>query len=258
MASVRHYLQDVGSTFGTGALEKKDPDDGYEYLYEGSPLVKRMLTAGLATSGRGRSCAIPRAPEIGRFQGDRFEPEAWRPRVPAAAVLRARDDDTFWAALRVMAFTDDMIRAAVKTGEYADPASEQHLADALIKRRDPIGRVYLTKINPAHRFSLAADGALTFENAAVRAGFATAPAGGYKAAWHRFDNAAGTATLMAKRPRRPSGCRRPLVCRPTTARSSRSPSARPILATLPGRVPSTFTSSGRATGWTLVGLERLP
>ncbi len=43
---VRHYLQDVGSSLGTGALERKDPDDGYEHLYEGAPLVKRMLTLG--------------------------------------------------------------------------------------------------------------------------------------------------------------------------------------------------------------------
>ena len=254
---VRHYLQDVGSTFGTGALEKKDPDDSYEFLFEGSPLMKRMLTAGLYIRPW-QVMHYPEAPEIGRFQGDRFEPEAWRPRVPAAAILRARADDTFWAALRVMAFTDDMIRAAVKTGEYADPVSEQHLADSLIKRRDRIGRVYLTKINPAHRFSLAADGALTFENAAVRAGFATAPAGGYKAAWHRFDNAAGTATLLAE------------TASPTER--LQAPAGLPsdngtfvkvsVSASDPGHTawarPVDVYFKRTATGWTLVGLERHP
>jgi len=45
-----------------------------------------------------------------------------------------RDDDAFWAARRVAAFTDEMIRAAVHVGEYSDPAAEKYLADVLIKR----------------------------------------------------------------------------------------------------------------------------
>ena len=59
-----------------------------------------------------------------------------------------RDDDAFWAARRVMAFSDDLIRAVVKTGEIGDEAQEKYLADTLILRRDKIGRAYLPKINP--------------------------------------------------------------------------------------------------------------
>ena len=68
--------------------------------------------------------------------------------MPTAAFLRARADDTFWAARRVMAFSDDMIRAIVKTGQYSDPAAERLLADVLIERRDAIGHAYLNAINP--------------------------------------------------------------------------------------------------------------
>jgi hypothetical protein len=194
---VRHYLQDVGSSFGTGALEKKDPDDGYEHLYEGAPLVKRMLTLGFYLRPW-QYMSYPDAPEVGRFEGDHFEPEEWKARVPASAVRRARPDDTFWAALRVMAFTDEMIRAAVHEGQFSDSKSEQSLGDSLIKRRDRIGQVYLTKINPTHKFALAGNGALSFENAAVKAGFAKTPANGYKAAWFRFDNATGSATPVGE------------------------------------------------------------
>jgi hypothetical protein len=51
-----------------------------------------------------------------------------------------RDDDAFWAARRVMAFSDDLIRALVKTGQFSDPRAEAYLGDVLIKRRDKIGR----------------------------------------------------------------------------------------------------------------------
>ena len=101
-----------------------------------------------------------------------------------------RDDDAFWAARRVAAFTDDLIRAAVHTGEYSDPAAEKYLADVLIKRRDKITSIYLTAVNPIVAPRLDANGRLTFENAAVAAGVASGPAT-YRASWLRFDNATG-------------------------------------------------------------------
>ncbi len=66
----------------------------------------------------------------------------------------------------------------------------------LIKRRDKIARAYLPKINPLTRFALA-DERLSFENAAVRAGVADAPKGGYRAAWQRLDNNSGQTTPIA-------------------------------------------------------------
>ncbi|HEX2344607.1 MAG TPA: hypothetical protein VHI98_29325 [Vicinamibacterales bacterium] len=254
---VRHYLQDVGSSFGTGALERKDPDDGYEHLYEGAPLVKRLFTMGFYIQPW-QYMPYPKAPEVVRFEGDRFEPEEWKARVPAAAVKRARADDTFWAALRVMAFTDEMIRTVVHEGQFGDPNSEKVLADALIQRRDKIGQVYLTKVNPTHKFALAGDGALSFENAAVRAGFAKPPASGYKAAWFRFDNATGQATAIGE----------------TAAPNERipGPSGLPtgdgtfVKISISGVDPSHSSWAQpvdvyfkRAGGdWTLVGLDRLP
>ena len=44
---MKHYLQDVGSTFGTGANAPRDGDEGYEYLYEGGAAFKRLVTFGL-------------------------------------------------------------------------------------------------------------------------------------------------------------------------------------------------------------------
>src|SRR5207245_51390 len=73
---------------------------------------------------------------VGRFEGDQFDPTAWKSRVPAAALLHARDDDDFWAARRVAAFSDEMIRTLAKAGQYTDPAAEKLIGDTLIKRRN--------------------------------------------------------------------------------------------------------------------------
>ncbi len=72
-------------------------------------------------------------PAIGRFEGDRLRSAGVAAARRRPRRLRhARSDDTFWAARRVAAFTDDMIRAVVRTGEYSDPAA----ADAPGRRAD--------------------------------------------------------------------------------------------------------------------------
>ena len=255
---VRHYLQDVGSTFGTGALAPRDGDEGYEYLYKGGPLVARLLTLGFYIRPW-QTVDYEEHPEIGRFEGDEFDPEAWRPRVPVAALRHARPDDTFWAALRVMEFTDQQIRAAVETGGYTDPAAEKLLGDLLLKRRDKIGRVYFSRINPLVKFALSEAGALTFENPSVRRGFAAAPKQGYEAVWSTFDNTAGTTrqigspvTSQEERFAAPAGLPRgDGTYIKVSIRAVDPPHA-------PWGVPVDVYFRRAAGGWQLVGVERGP
>jgi hypothetical protein len=253
---VRHYLQDVGSTFGTGALAPRDGDEGYEFLYEGDALAKRLFTLGFFLSPW-QTVDYEEHPEIGRFDGDEFVPEDWRPRVPVAALRHARTDDALWAALRVMAFTDDQIRAAVKTGNFTDPAAEKLLGDILIKRRDKIGRVYYSRINPLVGFELT-DAGLAFENPAVKAGFAEAPKQGYQATWSRFNNATGAADQIGSPTSATDGRLKAPADLPREAGSYVKIS---IHAVEPPHAPWTkpvdvyFRRAGNA--WQLVGVERL-
>ena len=55
------------------------------------------------------------------------------------------DEDAFWAAKQVAAFTDEEIRAIVQTGEYSDPRAADWIADCLIQRRDKIAAAWLGK-----------------------------------------------------------------------------------------------------------------
>ncbi|HEY2432230.1 MAG TPA: hypothetical protein VGI12_06115 [Vicinamibacterales bacterium] len=187
---VRHYLQDVGSTFGIAPPQgPRDWDDGFEYFYEGDALLKRLVSFGFALSPW-QTAHYTEYRSVGRFESQTFDPRTWKPHTPTLAYLEMQPDDAFWAARRVAAFDDDTIRALVHTGEFSDPKAEAHLATILMQRRDKIARAYLPAVNPIVDARLDASAELYFENAAVRANVAQAPSE-YLTTWFRFDNLTG-------------------------------------------------------------------
>jgi hypothetical protein len=255
---VRHYLQDVGSTFGTGANAPREYDEGWEYLYEGDLVWKRLVTLGFYLQPW-QTVQYVENPAIGRFEGGVFEPAEWKPRVPTAAFLRARGDDTFWAARRVMAFSDEMIRAIAATGQYTDESAAKLLADVLIERRDRIGKAYLNAVNPVIDVALDAGGTLTFQNAAVVMGVGAESANGYVVQWATFDNTTGDSTPLGE----------PAI---TMDRRAQAPVALPSTAGAFVKVriaavnpeepawarPVEVHFRRNAAGWRLVGFDRLP
>jgi hypothetical protein len=249
---VKHYLQDVGSTLGM-PNDEHEWDLSWEYFYEGPPSRKRFFTLGFGLSPW-QTVDYIEYPEVGKFEGKVFDPRRWRPQTPTLAYVEMRDDDAFWAARRVAAFTDDLIRAVVRAGEFKDPAAEKHLVDVLIQRREKIKSAYLPSVNPIVSPALDPKG-LTFENAAVAGGVVQGPVS-YRATWMTFDNGtgatkpisettSGTTTIAAPNGLPSSG----FVAVDIAAESAAHPQwKQPVRAY--------FRRDGGS--WKLVGLDRVP
>jgi hypothetical protein len=252
---VKHWLQDVGSTFGMNN-DHYEWDLSWEHFYQTDTTLKRLASFGFALSPW-QTVNYVEGPSIGKFEGERFDPRTWRPQTPTTAYMELRDDDAFWAAQRVGAFSDEMIRAIIHTGEFSDAAAEKALGDIVIQRRDKVLRTYLPAVNPIVSPRLDASGRLLFDNAAVAAGVARPPQT-YRASWFEFDNATGTT--------------RPLSATSSATTTIEAPSGLPRTAGSFVAVDISAESSEYATwrkpvrayfrrdgnDWKLIGFERIP
>ena len=177
---VKHYLIDFGATLGSASCGPNSPRSGSDYLFQWGPASKQFLSFGFAVPKWARA-KYPELPAVGAFEYELFDPEQWVPEYPNPAFSNMDDDDAFWAARQVMAFTDDDIRAIVRTGEYSDKRAEDWVVRCLIERRNKIGRAFFKRVLPVDRFAVR-EGNLHLEHLA---------GGTYSVQWHTYDNATG-------------------------------------------------------------------
>ena len=254
--AIRHYMFDFGSLLGN------TPDrrgSGYEYLIEKRSTRNAILSFGLwVPPWQFIDYPGNLRPYVGLFDGDRFEPGEWKAEYPNTSFDNLRPDDAFWAARIVSRFSDEAIRAVVAKARYRDPRAAEYIASTIIKRRDKVVRHWLTGINPIVDPTLGPDGMLTFRNAAVDAGLASATPIEYALRWSRFDNAADALIGQAEESR---------TAGTTSAAPPRVLEGAPFVTvaietTHPDyphwRGPVRVYFRRTASGWLTVGLDRLP
>jgi hypothetical protein len=207
---VVHYMQDFSSILGSGSdwrrqIAPQNPRSGNEYILELMPIVKTAFSLGIwQRPWHGIKYDI--YPQVGGIEADRFDPDLWKPEYPNPAFERMQPEDAFWAARIISRFTDEAIRAIVKTGDFRAPEAEEHLADVIIRRRDKVLARYFRALNPLADFAVAAAAdpapVVTFVNYGERARLASVE--GYDVQWFAFDNASGRTDPIGAPARTPS------------------------------------------------------
>ena len=189
---VRHYVQDFGSTLGSGSTSAQQPRGGYEYLIEPDKIGKGLVSLGLWRRGW-MNARYADHPSLGTVEADFFEPWKWKTEYPQPAFDQMDAADAFWAARIASRFTNDMIREIVAAARLSNPVVADTLADIIIRRRDKVVAYWIKQTNPLDEVTIdeTVHGTdVRFDNAAIRLGAASAQAS-YTARWSQFDNASG-------------------------------------------------------------------
>ena len=181
---IKHYLIDFGAMFGSASVVSNTARDGNAYFWEFKPALAQLATLGIYTPRWMRDKYI-KHPALGVIEHGSFEPEEWKPNYPNPAFQNRLPDDEFWAAKRVMVFTDEAIRALVGEGKFSDPEATRLLTEYLITRRDAIGETYFAKVLPLDDFRVE-NGRLAFEDLQIKYGLVDKR--DYSVQWSRFDN----------------------------------------------------------------------
>jgi hypothetical protein len=181
---LKHYLIDFGSILGSAGYAPKEAWIGHRYVIDRGETAKRLMTLGFIPPRWARA-EYPKLTGVGLFDSWSFEPLAWKAFYPNPAFEMMDDADAFWAAKQVAAFTDDEIRAIVRTGRYSDPRAEAWIADCLIERRDKLVAAWFGRVLPLDGFRVE-NGRLDFDDLSVRHG--ATPGRDYRIEWSVFDN----------------------------------------------------------------------
>ncbi len=175
---LRHYLIDLGSSLGSDTTHPNIDRIGNEYILDAGEIAKSVFSLGLYRRPWKGSSQRGSHPNVGFLEAEIFEPARWKPNYPVLPFENMTRQDAFWGTKLVLSFTDEQIRAAVKSGEFSDPGATELLTRVLIERRDKIGRYWLSQVNPLDGFAIETDAQgypqLRFVDLFVQHGFASA------------------------------------------------------------------------------------
>ncbi|MEO6951723.1 MAG: hypothetical protein ABI321_07910 [Polyangia bacterium] len=171
-----HYQQNVGGSFGNYDVGPLESWMSYESYFDLPRVVMSMLAIGAYSRPWARDNiederlrTLANWPELGWFESEHFVAKTWSPLWSNPAFSRATPRDLYWGVKRVLEFTSDELRAAIKVGRYR-PEVEQRLFEVLWQRREKLARAYLSDVAPLESFTFVGDN-VCFDDLMIHYGF---------------------------------------------------------------------------------------
>jgi hypothetical protein len=154
---VRHHLIDFASTLGAGANGPK-AKYGREYGVDLPQIFGRMFAVGLKEDDW-RIIEEQYPPKdmvkhVGFYDTERFHPKGFKPLLPNTSFANMTDEDGYWAAKIISAFTDAHLAAIGDVPHVPSQEAVQYLITQLAERRDIIAREWFTREPPADFFRI--------------------------------------------------------------------------------------------------------
>jgi hypothetical protein len=150
---LRHHLIDFGEILGAHAAEKGRREDGFEHYWDWESQPKAIVAFGLWK--RPWEDRVPSGfTSVGSIPTTDFDPKNWREAYPYWPFFETDAADSFWGAKIVMRFDRPRIEAAVRAGMLSSPEAAAYIVNALLIRREKIGRAYIEGVTPLDQFTV--------------------------------------------------------------------------------------------------------
>lgn len=145
---VRHYMLDVGNTYGSvwepPMLGRRI---GHAYYLDVPYVLEDFVTLGTIERPWDTARFGPTGRVFGYYDVEHFDPDKFRTGYPNPAFVRRSERDAAWMARIIARLGDEHLNAIVSMGDLP-PRYHQRLLSVLIGRRDKLLRRYLTKLSP--------------------------------------------------------------------------------------------------------------
>jgi hypothetical protein len=184
---LKHFRIDWGASLGSDSLQPKDIRLGHDYFIDPKKMLFQVSTFGFYLP-KWMRVNYPSIRGVGTFDYASFDAAHWHSNYPNSAFLVMDDEDAYWAAKQVMAFSDIEIRAIVEAARYSDPKATDWVTECLIRRRDMIGKAWLSRGLALDNFRVEG-GRLLFDDLAEK--YKISSQRSYNVAWSAFDNSSG-------------------------------------------------------------------
>jgi hypothetical protein len=146
---VRHWYIDLGDCFGSEwAVDGFSRRLGQSYLLDFNYILADFATFGAIERPWERARRTPGFETFGYFSALDFDAESWRSEYPNPAFGRMTELDGAWAARIISRFTPEHVRAAVRVGDFTNPAYTEYLSRVLIERQHLLLHRYFAKLSP--------------------------------------------------------------------------------------------------------------
>ncbi|MSR77077.1 MAG: hypothetical protein EXS63_02465 [Candidatus Omnitrophica bacterium] len=157
---LKHYLMDFQDALGSSSNGAKPPMATHEYFVDYGDTGKAIFSFGFwkkpwqkRWKDTGENL-MSVSPAVGYFDNRYFDPAKYKTQLPHYAFKDLTRADALWATKIIMSFSDENIRAIVKTGKLSKPEDSETVAKVLIERRDLIGKYGFETSSPLEDFSL--------------------------------------------------------------------------------------------------------
>jgi hypothetical protein len=144
---VRHYFLDLGQAFGGYSSGSRRYWSGYNHYFTVKEAALNLATFGLYV-GPWEEETTTAWPSVGTFESSRFEPSGWRETAAFAPIRRARPEDDYWAAKRLVGLSPEHLRALVDFVRFPDPGAAEYMVSTLLERRQKLVAWAFSRVTP--------------------------------------------------------------------------------------------------------------